>query len=139
MSTSTAPTPRARSERASVLSAVPAPAKTMSTWPPLAASPCCPPSCAPPAPSPAWQWPAPLPALREPSRSVCARWWVVGAGVPSPSSRRPVPDAGPSPPGSPWGRGRAAPCPAPRCGTAASPRARPAGGSGAPPPTAGPW
>eukprot|EP00965_Chrysotila_dentata_P063193 2093865-Pleurochrysis_carterae.AAC.1 len=79
MSTSAAPTPRARSERASVLSAVPAPAKTMSTWPPRAASRCCPPSSIPPASPPAWHRPAPRPVPRAPSGSVCAHWWVVGA------------------------------------------------------------
>eukprot|EP00965_Chrysotila_dentata_P009090 295981-Pleurochrysis_carterae.AAC.1 len=67
-----------------------------------------------------------------------ARWWAGGGGAPSPSSRRSVPNVGPSPPGSTRGRGRAAPCPAPRCGPAASSRAHPAGGSGAPLRTTGP-
>eukprot|EP00965_Chrysotila_dentata_P133554 4416902-Pleurochrysis_carterae.AAC.2 len=126
MSTSTASAPRARSERASVLSAVPSPAKTTSTGLPLAASSRGTAPCASPGLPSATRWPASRPTLRAPSGSSGARRRAEGAGAPSPSSRGPAPDVGSAPSGSARGRGRATPCPVPCRVPAAPPRAPPA-------------
>eukprot|EP00965_Chrysotila_dentata_P128904 4261892-Pleurochrysis_carterae.AAC.1 len=100
MSTSTASAPRSRSERASVLSAVPGPAKTTSTVPTRASAPRGSASCAPPGRAPSARRPAPCSALRASGGRSLATGRAGGLGAPPSFARGPVPGARSAPQGS---------------------------------------